>query len=550
VPEREIREDATENRGGIANRSGDATRWRDLCVAASLANLIYLRIWAELLTIEGDRAYGAKLTATPAAFISLMVNVLLVAALLWGVIAALRAGQGLARKVVAPIVSLALLVVVLNTARSIVGFVEQHTVVIGTVFGLFFMLALVAVGDRVYRVAYGLVLVLSPFVLFTFGQASYRIATYDPSNLADGPLAGRLPSKPDGTPRVVWVIFDEWDDPLTFSDRRPGVSLVEIDRLTNESFVATNAVAANTMTDVSMPALISGVVIDQSVPNGPSELRLRLRGSTEWLDWSRQPNVFSRARDAGFNTVVVGWSIPYCRVLNPSLSDCWWWPGSDQYNSMGSTFWQNLVNQPRSLFETQYRSAFGASLSTHHHAWSYVQGMAKALEVAADDSYGLALLHLPIPHPPYFYDADTDRNDFHSGRILENFKRQNHEGYFHALALVDKTIGSLRMAMEEAGVWNSTTVIFSSDHSFRHRQAMDGKAIARTVPFLVKTSGRPEPMRYDQQFSTLLTQQLILALLAGEVSHSGEIAKWVDAHRSDYPVANDDAHTRRLRENQ
>ncbi len=51
MPERENREGAPEN------RSGHARRWRDLCVAASLANLIYLRIWAELLTIEGDRAY-------------------------------------------------------------------------------------------------------------------------------------------------------------------------------------------------------------------------------------------------------------------------------------------------------------------------------------------------------------------------------------------------------------------------------------------------------------------------------------------------------------
>ncbi len=56
------------------------------------------------------------------------------------------------------------------------------------------------------------------------------------------------------------------------------------------------------MTDLSIPALISGVVIDQSVPTGPSESRLRLRGSNDWLDWSRLPNVFGGARDAGFNT--------------------------------------------------------------------------------------------------------------------------------------------------------------------------------------------------------------------------------------------------------
>ena len=34
-------------------------------------------------------------------------------------------------------------------------------------------------------------------------------------------------------------------------------------------------------------------------------------------------------------------------------------------------------------------------------------------------------------------------------------------------------------AMEEAGTWDATTVIFSADHPFRHRPELDGRQIGR-----------------------------------------------------------------------
>jgi hypothetical protein len=262
---------------------------------------------------------------------------------------------------------------------------------------------------------------------------------------------------------------------------------------------------------------------------------IRPHGSSTYIRWSEQDSVFREARKMGFNTAVVAWAIPYCRVLKNDLSDCWWWSGSNQYNSAGSTVPELFLNRPRSLFENIYRSPFGRSLSTTRHIWVTGNVVAKSIEVARDPAIGVALLHMPVPHPPYFYNAVTARNDRAAAPITGIFE-QTQEGYIDALALTDKIIGQLRHCMEEAGVWDTTTVIFSADHPYRHRTALDGHAVSRRVPYLVKMAGPEKPLRYDAPFSALITKNLILAVLSGELSRPGDISHWIDCHRPDYAL--------------
>jgi len=144
-----------------------------------------------------------------------------------------------------------------------------------------------------------------------------------------------------------------------------------------------------------------------------------------------------------------------------------------------------LLNRPRSLFENIYRSPFGQSLSTIRHASMTAEVVARALQVARDRAVGFALLHLPVPHPPYFYNAATGINDRAAAPITGIFE-QNQQGYIDALALTDRTLGKIRRAMEQAGVWDTTSVLVSSDHPYRHRPALDGKLRSKHVPYLLK----------------------------------------------------------------
>jgi hypothetical protein len=359
--------------------------------------------------------------------------------------------------------------------------------------------------------------------------------SFDERATRNGPLVSHLPPKPPGAPRVIWVIFDEWDQELTFADRPSRIQLPEIDRLRGSDFSASEAIRPNLFTDWSMPALTTGIALEDIHPQGPAELMIRPRGSDTYVRWSEQDSVFREARKMGFNTAVVAWAIPYCRVLKNDLSDCWWWSGSNQYNSIGSTVPAMFLNRPRSLYENIYRSPFGRSLSTQRHIWVTENVVAKSLEVARDPAIGLALLHMPVPHPPYFFNAVTGRNDRAATPITGIFD-QTQEGYLDALALTDKIIGQLRRSMEQAGVWDASTVIFSADHPYRHRISLDGRAVTRSVPYLVKMAGPHKQLCYDAPFSTLVTKNLILAILSGELSRPGEIPHWIDGHRPDYAL--------------
>jgi len=518
-------------------------RLPDWLAGLSLSNLVFLRCWAELLGPEETRAYWLKSMPVPTHYVSLMLDVLILGGFFYALMGGIRRQNKIASRVMV-VSGLAILLSLVNSLRTLVSnpgtslflrFVEQRAPVIGVAVAIMLVTALVFGGIRALRPVYRLLVLVSPFLFFTFGQSVYKIATYGDRLTPDGPMASHLPAKPAGAPRVIWVIFDEWDPDLTFNERPARIQLPEIDRLRKEGFWATQVVRSNLYTDWAMPALTTGIATEEIHPRGPSELMIRAKGSTTFMPWSEQETVFRKARALGFSTAVVAWAIPYCRVLKNDLSDCWWWSGSNQYNSVGDSLAAMLINRPRSLYENIYRSPFGQSLSTQRHIEVTDNVVGKSLEVARDPRVGMALLHMPVPHPPYFYSAVTGKNDRGATPIAGIFQ-QTQEGYVDALALVDKIVGELRRTMEQAGVWDTTTLIFSADHPYRHRLALDGHQVSRHVPYLVKLAGPQTPVHYDAPFSALLTKELILAVLRGDLARAEDIPAWLDQHRGDYAV--------------
>ncbi|MEO8373552.1 MAG: sulfatase-like hydrolase/transferase [Candidatus Solibacter sp.] len=515
----------------------------DWLAAFSLANLAFLRCWAETLGLSAPQGYWLKSFPKPVDYLTLLGDVLLLGTAIFWLIRSLRVGSKLATRILIGS-GLLLLVSLVNSLRTLVGspgtsmflrFVDQRAAAIGIVVAIALVTALVIGGIRALRPIYSLLILLSPFVFITAAQSVYKIVTYDDTATRDGPLAARLAPKPAGSPRVVWVIFDEWDFDLSFADRPANLRLPEIDRLRAESISANQVAPPNYFTDWSMPALTTGVPVQDVHPKGPSELMILLAGGSGYVPWSRQNNVFREARKLGFNTGVVAWAIPYCRVLKEDLSNCWWWAGSNQFNSLGDTAPEMLLNRPRSLYENTYRSPFGQSLSTIRHASVTRDVVAKALEVARDGSVGFSLLHLPVPHPPYFYNAATGKNNRGATPIKGLFE-QNQRGYFDALVLTDRTLGQMRREMEQAGVWDTSTVLLSSDHPFRHRQALDGKPRSAHIPYILKMAGAAQPGNYDHPISALITKKLVLAILSGEISGAAQVPAWLDAHRAEYPL--------------
>ena len=418
--------------------------------------------------------------------------------------------------------------------------------------------------QRLSRFARALVLILSPLVLFNFGQGLWVTPRYA-SMLRDKPTASTLPPKrPNGAPRVLWLVFDEMDERLAFPEGAALVSLPEFERLRAGSIYATNAYPPAGATLLSMPAYITGRLVSKAREIRPDELELRFPDSSERGGWSTYPNIFARARAEGYNTGLVGWYHPYCRLFNESLTTCTWYTGTAITDAEKLTVFQNMLFQLRNVLQSlplwkrlDTPRRFDDQLFGKRDRTNLKTGRldihrairADALEIVVRPELGLTLIHFPIPHPPGIYDRRTGR-----------FSTAPEASYIDNLALTDKTFGELRRALEDARLWDSTNIIVTSDHWLRYDvlntvsgwlapedHALIGGTKSHRVPFILKLAGQTEGFRYDSTFNTVVTHDLILALLKGELSQPQQIVKWLDEHRSTGSGLYDDATAERER---
>jgi hypothetical protein len=322
------------------------------------------------------------------------------------------------------------------------------------------------------------------------------------------------------------------DERLTFIDRPAGLKLPEIDRLRDQSLWASNAFPPAGFTLLSLPSLINGRIVTKAKPQGTRDLLLTYKGDERTVNWRDTPNVFSEARNLGYKTALVGWSNPYPRVIGSSLDFCQFFPIG--YSDPDLPFFSRMLDEmaivPSSfplVDKSHCLDPIGLSefrKEALNAIKTYQAFRPVAIPVATNPDFNLILLHWPIPHLPGIY--SRSRGDFDtSGRGT----------YIDNLALVDQTFRELRQAMEAAGLWDSTTILLSADHWYRNSAGVDGK-IDHRVPFLLKLAGQTARLDYNRRFNVVVTHDLILAILRGELQDPESAARWLD-QRSNEPLA-------------
>jgi hypothetical protein len=268
-------------------------------------------------------------------------------------------------------------------------------------------------------------------------------------------------------------------------------------------------------------------------------------GEPQALPWSTQPGIFSEARQAGFNTGLVGWCHPYCDVIGSGLSTC---DVVKEGNADDISLKGSMFSQAQSLISTVplvqqvslpliQRVGFINRIVTQGERQKYLvryQYVLKgAVKAATNPDLNLIMVHCPAPHPPGIYDRSTG-----------DFSMEGDRGYLDNLELVDRTLGQLRREMESAGIWDDTTVLISADHWWRTEMwsrgpfwiredaASSGDKMDHRIPFLLKLAGQRDGVTYTHAFNTVLTHDLLLAVLRGQVSDRQNLVEWLDTHRS------------------
>jgi hypothetical protein len=494
--------------------------------AAGVANLSLLRLWSETLSYTAADAYTMKLPPSPgqfgAIFIALGVLFAVFSALiLWGKRS--RTGQ---------IVFLLTLALPLNAIREVlsnqVAYLRGDLIrAVGTAkveyaaatIAVIGIVALIKLGPSAYRLAVACGAIVSPLVPITSVQAIAAMARYDDTAFRDRPMA--QPVTQTAPRRVVWIVFDELDQRLTFDQRPSGLAMPEFDGFRSSALYATTAYSPTSGTLSSLPSLITGNLVENARPAGAADLRLSFAANAGHgeVRWSDEPNVFTKARAAGFNSALVGWYHPYCRELGRDLTSCSWTAMPMQADSVGRTVLEAAPKYLRSLFETSMLSPFGQSLSTKEAAARFQTLLRQALRNVADPSVGLVFLHLPVPHGPHAYDRRKGDFSLYNAPVT---------GYVDSLALADITLGQIRRAMQEASLWDSTAVVVSSDHCYRSARALYSQQTDRRVPFLLKLGSRNEGRVYTGKFNTVISADLIMGILRGDLTSFDAVSAWID----------------------
>lgn len=527
---------------------------KDFGIALSLANLCFFPVWAQVLPGAYSHYF---LKAPPSARVNLatIVAVWTLATMLWGLTTLARRNAWRPMLGLARWTFLLVLVVTLNEIRQ-----QWRPVLAGhsalTATWPFLVKAGLALAalviiyrwfQRVIRAATLVVLILLPFVLVTCSQAAWaaiKVGSHIPfAEFADKPPAPLLPAKSGAAPRVLWLLFDGFDYRLTFVERPATLSMPNVDRFRNGACSANQAYSPAGNTLLSMPALITGRPVDTARPLRSDELMVRCSDTGETVGWSALPNLFSQARALGFNTAIAGFYHPYCRVIGNHLTQCSWettlWGSTRLLNDPDMSVPELMVHlMPLVLDGLREGTPFLWRLSwsqraveilqpplplhkqRREHITTYLRILQQAKPVATDPSLGLVLVHWPVPHKPPIYD-----------RVKGDFDWQGERAYEDNLALVDRTVGEMRRAMEQAGTWDTTTILITADHWFDRHDKTD-----RRVPFLLKLAGQKDAVAYDATFNTLLLHDLVLAVLRGEISNAMSAVRWLDQRRSQAPM--------------
>jgi Sulfatase len=516
-------------------------------VCLSYVNLCFLNVWMEMNN-RGTDAYR-KYGETWQKLAAVTLDILILAIVLWGVLyLALWTGEGAWIRFVKWSAIIGLLLPA-NILRLNDTLLSSDSVSIPKAAGSRIVVLLAAAAAAILllvkweristRVTTVLLILLAPIMPLAVGTAAAHIWQGPPHGLyPNKPLQPALPQSA-GAPRVLWILFDEWDQALIFPERPAGLSLPELDRFQSRAFRANRAYSPSRKTIVSVPSLLTGKIFVNALPESWNEVMMVYDPGRAPMALSAQETIFSVARRCGFNVGIVGWYLPYCRLF-PECTVCSWHPAigpltRGEYekpypglNMMVLTLTRQFEYVPLlKRLGTVNLESYETPMAKAYHAISYGEIHDDMLKAITNPRLNLIFVHVNVPHLPAIHDVSRE--------VISNDRNTT---YLGNLRLVDRTLGDIRRTLEKAGMWDTSTILLTADHPLRMRAherpealpAVRGLRQHNQVPYLLRMPGETQGVVYDTPMNTIVTKDLLIAIMNRQVASHQQIAAWLDQH--------------------
>jgi hypothetical protein len=359
--------------------------------------------------------------------------------------------------------------------------------------------------------------------------------------------ARQVPDRPGQTPadNVYLFVFDEWPYAYSFSPEGQVLPLMpKLAAAAQTMCVFSDCHSPGCHTYASMSRLICQRT-ERVVVKDPS---LVFWTGSEFLRPAEVDNLFTQARARGYRTYMVGWYLPYPALLGSSVDFV---RSTLYYDQLGDAPWQRAKTfcwdaAIQLLGEPTAQRTIGGSDILHNYSvvWQNQTLLEYTQAVLADPRPcgQFAIFHLPLPHYPFCYGPQGVKP------LNVGYDRWSPEALQEQLVYLDQVIGQILEQIRAAGKEANSTVILTSDHSWRcdpqlRRYWSDGAGLGRAqthVPLLIRFPGQTGPVLVDAPFSTVNLQRLLEAVRTGQ-QRPEELPQWVRQGDMYVPVPDPEA---------
>ncbi len=274
-------------------------------------------------------------------------------------------------------------------------------------------------------------------------------------------FASPIPAQPAAKPRLVWIIFDELAYKPVFEARDRSLDLPNFDRLRLQSTVYSNVKPIGYHTRLVVPSLLLGRIVTSSTITAKNQFLVRTDDDPHWEPFDSATSLFGMASQRGISTSIVGWYLPYCPIFAGTAAECYWSNDDTEDGappSINASFVDDVWFPLRIVTEQLVAPRVAVADVAHWESLSHVATVKDisqhALAALANSQTDIIYLHLPVPHPPAFW----DRHSHHYGVG---------GSYLDSLDYSDRFIGQILDVLEAQARWPETTLIIQGDHSWR-----------------------------------------------------------------------------------
>lgn len=399
--------------------------------------------------------------------------------------------------------------------------------------------------ERALATSVSILLVTAPFGVIVSAGAASDAWSYAAMEPVDAEEAGSLAlddASGEADRRVVVLVFDELDRVLAAQARQEGVELPSFASFTEEHVTASQAFSTGSETMITLPALLTGLQLEDVEPTGRWALELKQPEEPPVPHTDRA--TFLQKVEPEASSAVVGFYHPYCKLWD--LDPCSWYPTfRETLDAPAPQLASKIVVDAvgvlppavtsNPLTETIRGTGDGPAVDEGSQA-SAIEAQRflqeRALPAASDPALDLVFVHHLAPHPASdagFYDA-----------INDTYATGSAWGYSDNLALTDRLLAETLDAIEDEGLGEDTAIVVTGDHGYREAEwgapDIDGgerdereEALSdQAVPLLVKAFEDDGPARVERPVDNVVIHDLVLALLEGDIDSDSEVAAFLE----------------------